>query len=66
MELKLLQEKDIEKHGQIDQLEKVNLNLCSFLAMEYLSTKIFWPLKTALITINQAIKRRSKNSHVKN
>lgn len=36
MELKLLQEKDIEKHGQIDQLEKVKLKLFSSLAMGFL------------------------------
>lgn len=29
MELKLLQEKDMEKHGQIDQLEKVQTILFS-------------------------------------
>ena len=43
MELKLLQEKDMQKHSQIDQLEKVGINLCSFLEMEYPSMRIFWP-----------------------
>lgn len=35
MELKLLQEKDIEKHGQIDQLEKVQTMLFSSSETEF-------------------------------
>lgn len=41
MELKLLQEKDQERHGQIDQLEKVKIYLFSFSVTEYPSMKIF-------------------------
>jgi len=66
MELKLLQEKDIEKHGQIDQLEKVKQMLFSSSVTEFLLTRIFWPLKTVLTTINRATRRKSKNFPQKN
>lgn len=66
MELKLLQEKDIEKHGQIDQLEKVNKILFSSLEMEYPSMRIFLPSKMDSITINQAMRKKSKNFQTKN
>lgn len=58
MELKLLQEKDIEKHGQIDQLEKVPQLLCSFLEMEYPSMRISLLSRTASTTTRLQIRRR--------
>ena len=61
MQLKLLQEKDQEKHGQIDQLQRVFLSLLSFLETAYPSMKTSSLLKTALITTNQSMKRRSTN-----
>jgi hypothetical protein len=61
MELKLLQEKDQEKHGQIDQLERVFLWLSSSLETAYLSTKTSSRLKTVLITTSRSTRRRSSN-----
>ena len=57
----MLQEKDQERHGQIDQLEKVQFILCSFLPTECPSMKTSSPLRTVLTTIRTVTKRNSKN-----
>lgn len=60
MELKLLQEKDQERHGQVDQLEKVEFCLFSSLETAFLSTRTSWPSKTGLTTTKRATSRRLK------